>query len=51
MLTPRLEPCVSGLTTSLVVNSLTPGSYNIRVVVRDNLTGKIGSALLPLDVK
>lgn len=31
--------------------SLSPGSYNIRVVVRDNLTGKIGSALLPLDVK
>jgi VWFA-related protein len=30
---------------------LAPGSYKIRLVVRDNLTGQIGSVSAPLDVK
>jgi VWFA-related protein len=30
---------------------LAPGSYKLRLVVRDNLTGQIGSVSAPLDVK
>ena len=30
---------------------LTPGSYNLCVAVRDNLTGRIGSVLVPLELK
>ena len=39
----------SGLT---YVNTLTipPGQYNVSIVVRDNLTGKIGSVVAPLKV-
>ena len=39
----------SGLT---YVNTLTipPGQYNVSIVVRDNLTGKIGSVVAPLRV-
>lgn len=30
---------------------LTPGDYKLRIVVRDNLTGRMGSVSAPLDVK
>jgi hypothetical protein len=30
---------------------LSPGSYRLRLVVRDNLTGQIGSVSTPLDIK
>ena len=30
---------------------LPPGSYNLRLVVRDNLTGRMGSVLATVDLK
>jgi hypothetical protein len=36
-----------GFTNSL---ELSPGQYAVRVVIRDNLTGKVGSVTAPLTV-
>ena len=32
------------------VIDLVPGKYNVRLIVRDNLTGKLGSVTAPLTV-